>query len=354
MGGGGGGGGGMGDFGLVLQSAAAPGSRVKKGDVIAEFDRLNMLNRLDDFKASVEQQGESVNSLRTNLDVEKKAHQQSIENAKAALDKALLDLKTIPVQSDIQAEQLKLAAEEARARYKQLLNEVKPKEASQQAEYRIAQVLYEQAKNELQRIQVNTDRMLVKAPMDGLVVMGTTFRSSEMAQIQVGDQIFPGMMFMRVVDPSSMIVSAAVNQVDSEALRIGLRARVRFDAYPDLELPARVYSIAAMPSSQGARGDWVRQIRVVLKLDKLDPRVIPDLSVSADVVLETEPEAAIVPLETVFHENGQPFVFVRSASGWERRQVQLGTANNIVVAVRSGLRPGETVAAEWPPAQKRN
>ncbi len=42
------------------------------------------------------------------------------------------------------------------------------------------------------------------------------------------------MMFMQIVDPSSMVINANINQVDSEALRIGMRASVRFDAYPGL------------------------------------------------------------------------------------------------------------------------
>jgi multidrug efflux pump subunit AcrA (membrane-fusion protein) len=49
VGGGGAGGGGMSEFMLLLQDAVKPGSRVKKGDVVAEFDRQFMLQRLDDF-----------------------------------------------------------------------------------------------------------------------------------------------------------------------------------------------------------------------------------------------------------------------------------------------------------------
>ena len=51
-GGGGGGGGPMGDFSLVLMKLANPGVRVKTGDVVAEFDPQNQLQRLDDYKDS--------------------------------------------------------------------------------------------------------------------------------------------------------------------------------------------------------------------------------------------------------------------------------------------------------------
>jgi hypothetical protein len=59
--------------------------------------------------------------LESEVAVQKRIHAQSIENAKADLDKARLDLKTIPVLGTMDAERLRLAAEEAEARHKQLL-----------------------------------------------------------------------------------------------------------------------------------------------------------------------------------------------------------------------------------------
>jgi multidrug efflux pump subunit AcrA (membrane-fusion protein) len=343
------------DFSLVLQDLVKPGSRVKKGDTVAEFDRQYMLTRLDDYRASVEQVAFSLGILQANLEVDKKAHQQSILVAKSDLDKARIDMKTVPVRSQIDAETLRLREEEAAAKHQQLLGEVKYKEISHAAQWRIAELERGQSKIELARAEANADRMLVKAPMDGITVMSQTIRGGEMGQIQQGDMVYPGMLFMRIVDPNSMVVNATVNQSDSERLRIGSKARVRFDAFPDLELPAHLYSIAAVPRSGGFRASYVKEVPVVLKLEKLDPRVIPDLSASADVILEREERAAIAPRETIFREgtDGGPFVFLKNASGWERRSVELGPANHVAAVVRSGLRPGEVVAAEWPLRQEQ-
>jgi len=342
--------GGASDFNLILEYLAPPGAHVKKGDRVAEFDRLNMLNRLDDFRVGLQDQENGLKTLKANIDIQKKAHRESIASAKGELDKAELDLKTIPVQSDIQAEQLKLAAEEARARYQQLLKEVKDQEASWAAEYRNAELDYKESAVEFQRAEANVEKMVFQAPIDGLVVMGTTFRGSEFDQIRVGDEVRPGMPFMQVVDTSSMIVNATVNQVDVDSIRIGMKAYVRFDAYPDLVLPAHLYSIAAMPQSGGSRLEYVKQIPVVLKLDRVDPRVIPDLSVAVDVVLESAGGTTMAPLESVFHDErtGEDFVFVRRGSAWERRPVETGVVNNVFAAIRSGVRPGDLLAAEWP------
>jgi multidrug resistance efflux pump len=327
---------------------------VKKGQVVAEFDRQYMLLRLDDYQANLVQMGESIKALASSLELEEKAHLQSIAAAKAELDKARHDLKTIPVQSEIVSEQLKLAEQEAAARYKELLDEVKAKEISRKASLRISVLERDQYKLEVNQAIANADRMLLKASIDGITVMSTTFRGSEFSQFQAGDEVHPGQMFMRVVDPSSMIVTASLNQVDVESMRVGASARVRFDAYPDLELPGHVYAIAAMPKTGGARAAYVREVPVTIRLDRLDPRVVPDLSVSVDVVLEEIPGAVVAPRSAIFRDNGgKPYVFLQGGSGWEKREIELGAQNHVAAVVRAGLKPGDAIAAEPPPRQTR-
>jgi HlyD family secretion protein len=329
-----------------------PGSLAKKGDVVAEFDRQYMLTRLDDYSAAVTQTQSNVIKLKAEMAVARKAHDQSIAAAKADLEKAKLDLKTTPVLGAIDAERAKLALEEADAQYKQVLAEEKYFDIGQAAQLRNAELDLEQAKIELRRVQANADRMLMKAAIGGLTVMQSTFRGSEMAQIQEGDQLYPGQPFMQIVDTRSMVINAAVSQVDVERMRIGLKARVRFDAYPDLELPAHVYAIAAITKPGGMRASFVKEVPVRLKMDAIDPRVIPDLSVSVDVIIDSEDQASIAPLGSIFSDGpGKPFVYVKTETGWDRREVELGLSNHIAVSVKSGLKPGDVVAAELPPRE---
>lgn len=282
----------MGDFSLVLLELPVAGGRVKAGDVVAEFDRENMLNRIDDYKDSVAQAELNIKNRKASLAVSDEAHKQKIRAAKADMEKAQLDLKTIAVVSDIEVERLKLAAEETAARYKQLLTEVPLLAASQKADLRNTEISLETSKIELQKAIVNADKMVLKAPMDGIVVMQSMRRGQEMAQFAKGDQVFPGQMFMQIVDPSTMVVNANVNQVDAELLRIGMKATIRLDAYPGLEIPGHVYSIGAVPVA-GRRPNYMRQIPIRLKLDKVDPRILPDLSASAEVIVESEQQATL-------------------------------------------------------------
>ncbi len=341
-----------GAFHLVLRELIAPGTRVKQGDVVAEFDPVGMRNRLDDERSARVNLESALKRTLADVDVVRAAHELSIRKAKAEMDKAALDLKTRPALSAIEAEILKLTFEEARMHYKALLAERRQVDASEVAKIRLAKLELWEAETEEQRAAANVDRMVVRAPIDGLVVIHEIRRGGDVSEIEAGDQLHRGQTFLRIVDPSSMIVEADVNQADVRQLRIGAEARIGFDAFPDLELPASVYSIGTNARSEGWRRTYVREVPVALKLEQSDPRVIPSLSTSADVTLERVEDRAIVPREAVFYdeEDGQPFAYVETTSGWERRDLELGLADNMAVAVRSGLSEGETVALEKPPS----
>jgi hypothetical protein len=153
---------------------------------------------------------------------------------------------------------------------------------------------------------------------------------------------------MQLVDTDSICVDAAVNQVDIEDLRVGASARVFFDAYPGLELPARVVSIGALANTRGWRGNYVKDVPVRLALEKSDDRVIPNFSVAADVILRSTAEVPVVPRESLFTEDGHTVAFVKGAAGWVKRDVEVGEMSNTSAEVKSGLNAGDVVASEWP------
>ena len=342
------------EFLLQLQELAKSGAMVKKDEVVAEFDRQYMLQRLDDFQSTVTQSEADYRKQLAELDITRKTYEQQVLTAKNAVDKAELDVRTIPVRSAIESERLRLALEEAKANLKQMQEARKFLDIGEKAQVRSADLELQATKLEFRRSQANADRMVVKAPRDGLVVMQSTWRGGDFSPIQQGDQIYPGSLFMQIVDPSSMVVNATVNQSDVQSLRIGQRARIRFDAFPGLELPGRLYLIGAITKAGGMRAQFKKDVVVRFQLERMDPRVIPDLSASADVILEEDEQAAAVaPLEAVqsYEGDGKAFVLVRGVQGqWERRQIEVGLASFTHVAVKAGLKPGDVLAVDKPPS----
>jgi multidrug resistance efflux pump len=345
-------GGGHADFGLLIQELAAPGSFVNKGDMVASFDRLMMSLRVDDHRVNVASYEAWMRQLTAAFEVRRKAQERKVAIAKGARDKSALNLKTAPVRSAIQSERFRLQLEEDTASYGEIVSQWKWFDDSERSAIRRLELDIKEQRIGLQRAERNLERMDVRAPISGLLVVQSIYRGTEMAEIQKGDQLFPGLAFAQIVDPRSMVVNAEVNQVDAELLRRGQRARVHFDAYPDLELPARVISVGMFANSGGFRRAYVKSIPVRLKLEETDRRVIPNFTVNADVVTASEESASIAPLESVFMDPSDtaPHVYVRTESGWEERDVELGLRNSVEVAVREGLKAGEVIAAERPPA----
>jgi len=347
-GGPGGGGPGGGDFNLILLRLVKAGTHVKKNDVVGEFDPTNQLQRLDDYKDAVIQSDNQVKKMLASLRANKETHDQSVRAAKAASEQAQLDLQTIPVKSTIDGENLKLTAEQTAATYKQLQYEDALLIESQQAQIRVQELNRGQTQIELQRAENNVKRMTIASPIDGIAVMASIVRNGEYGQVREGDQVNAGQPFLTIVDPSSMVLNATVNQVDAERLRLGMKATVHLDAYPDLALPGTLEGIGAMSKTSTFRAGYVGEIPVRLKIDRIDSRVIPDLTGSAEVVLGAETNAVVVPRAAVFEENGSSFVFVQGPEGWIKKPVELGLSSFTDVAIHSGLQKGDVVALQRP------
>ncbi|NJN20616.1 MAG: hypothetical protein HC812_04715 [Leptolyngbya sp. RL_3_1] len=160
---------------MVLLAAPPPGSLVKKGDVVAEFDRQYMLTRLDDYKAGVAQTEAAFKKLEAELELGKKAHTQTIEVAKANHEKAKLDMRTLPVRSAMDAERFRLALEEAEAQLKQI-----------QQEFGMAVIFIT---HDLDEAVLLADRVVVLATIRGLRRIEQGNLALKQWQIQV-DQAF--------------------------------------------------------------------------------------------------------------------------------------------------------------------
>jgi hypothetical protein len=162
----------------------------------------------------------------------------------------------------------------------------------------------------------------------------------------------PGQPLMQIVDAQSIVVKAAVNQADANTLRVVAKARIQVDAHPGMSLPGHVSSIGAFAVVGTYRRSFLSEVPVQIKFDKMDDRVLPNYSASADVVIEERGNAIVIPRECVFEEPGCPkrIAFARNGDTWERREIEIGLQSNTEAEVISGLRTGEQVAAERVPA----
>ncbi len=328
---------------LVLLNLVPSGTIVKKGQVVAKLDGQSLQDHIDDLRDTVLAAENDVQKRTAEQKVEWEDMQQTLRVTKSQFDKAKLEFSAGEVKTEVERELLGLSMDEAQAQYNEQMKDVAFRKASQDAELKILQITLERHKRHMGRHQRDLERYTIYAPMSGLAVMATVFRGGEMGQVQQGDQVFPGQQIMKVVDTSSMQAEGNVSQADSGELRLGQNVNVGFDAFPDLKLKGRVYSIGALAVGGWRENFYIRNVPVRVQIDGSDPRLIPDLSAHCDIILKTVPDQLQIPAGAVNQENGKPVVYVKTASGFQRRVVTLGSRSNTRVAVLAGLSAGDEV-----------
>lgn len=333
-----------GDRGMNILKMAPAGSFVKKGDLVLEFDAQSITDRIDDDLATLRDRENDIKKLKVQQALDMENLQQTLRVAKSELDKARLDAQASEIRTDVDRELLKLSVEEYDARYKELLADLKQKEASQKAEMRIAELTLQMQQIRVDRSTKDLERLKILAPMGGMIVMETINRpGGDTQQIQAGDSVNPGQPVLRIVDTSSMQIEGTINQAESSLLRIGQSAKIGLDAYPDAGYQGKVHSIGAL-ATRGARDQYyIRNIPIRVGVANPDNRMIPDLSASADVVLGKAENVVLAPASAIEREGESAFVYVKGQKGFEKRLVSMGLNNGATVAVLDGLRPGEEV-----------
>lgn len=329
---------------LVLLDLAKSGSFVKKGDIVAKIDAQSQVDHMEDVKDQVAAAQNDIRKRQAEQKVEWESMQQNLRVTKASFDKAKLDFSASEVKTPVERELLKLAMDESEARYKQQLGDIEFRRKSQTAELRILEITLDRQKRHLQRHVEDIEHCSIHTPMGGLVVMGQVHRGGEMAQIQLGDMVSPGQPIMKVVDPGSMQIQATISQSDSDNLRLAQKAAIGFDAFADMRFSGRVLSIGALAVSGGRLSNYfVRNVPVQVAIEGSDPRLIPDLSAHANVMLETVPDQLQVPLGAVRQQGNRWLVSVKQGQQFVDRQVQPGKRSNTHIAILSGLQAGEEV-----------
>jgi multidrug efflux pump subunit AcrA (membrane-fusion protein) len=332
--------------GLTLIFLAASGSRVKEGQIVAEIDSQDIQDHLVDVEATISQAKLDIARRKALLVAQMEGLNQRLRVAKATLEKARQDARAIPVANTITQEMLRLAAEEYQEAYEEAIKQMPLTEERQLSDLKLYELSYEFNVRHRDRHLLDFRRCSIRSPMDGMVVMQTTYRGGQMNQIKVGDSLSPGQPFMRVVDPASMQLEATMNQAESEAVRLKQAAVVRFDAFPEIVVKGHVQAVGALALG-GRRVNFnVRNVAVRLTLDTVDPRVIPDLSASADVATDDPADGLIVPREALSGSGGKNVVYVKQGDAFVPREVEIGGITNTQVAVVSGIQEGDEVALQ--------
>jgi HlyD family secretion protein len=324
---------------MIITKLIKNGVRVHRDDVLVEFDRQNQMKNVLDREAEYLGLVEQIKKKQADQTAARAQEETDLKGAEVDVLTAKVDMRTNDVVTGIEAEINKQNLAEAEARSKQLNETVTLKHQAAAADLRILEIQRDRAKNAMDWAQNNIEKMTVKSPLDGLVVLTPVYKGSRYVDPQEGDEVRPGSGMMLVVDPAAMQVRARVNQVDMSYLQPGMSAEVRLDAYPDLVFPGRFDHMGAI----GTTSSYSKQIRyftAIIAIKGSNPKLLPDLTAAADVEIQRLENVLVVPREAIITQQGQPVVEVWHDGRREMRPVKISAMNDCEVVIESGIEEG--------------
>jgi HlyD family secretion protein len=258
------------------------GVSVKDGDLLAEFDRTAQLDLSRDSKAKYEELANQIEQKRAAIDQERATRMLEIQKADAELLKARLQLTKGPLLAEIDREKNEVKAKDAELRLASLRKSHDLRIRAEDASIRVLELQRERQKIAWERAEKNAEKMILKAPLAGMVALETIWRSGSMGKPQEGDQLYNGEPLLKIFDPTEMEVKANVGEPDGAILQPGVKAKVYLDAYPDAAFSA--VFVSASPVASAPIGSPIKSFTARFRLEQRDVKLLPDLS--AAIVVE--------------------------------------------------------------------
>ena len=327
---------------LVITSLVRPGTMVRAGDLVVEFDRQDQLKNALDRRVELNDLEQQIRKKQAEGNAARARDDSELMQAQSSLGRAQLEILKNEMLPKIQAEKNTQALEEAQAKVRQLKTTYDLKRAAADADLRILQIRRDRAANAMRQAESNADRMAIKSPIGGMAVLRSIWKSNNMAEVQEGEEVRSGMPIVDVVNPASMRVRAKVNQADIGVLKPGLSVRIGLDAYPDLSFTGRVSQISPLAVTS-ALSPKVRNFIALIAVDGAHPNLMPDLTASLDVEIERQPRALIVPRDALRFDGEQVLVRVRKGNDVADQTVTVGSMNAHEAVITSGLTDGAVI-----------
>jgi len=265
---------------LTLTRVVPNGTKVSKGDILIEFDRVSLLDDERDAKAKLGDIGHQLDQQKAQVRSDDAKRVSQIREAEADLSKALLELKKGPILSEIDRLKNESRADNAKLRVASLKKSDEFRKAAGKASVRVLELKLDRQRVTLERTENNLDKLQIKAPQDGMVSLENTWHSGSMGPSREGDQVWPGMPLVRIFNPTRMVVEATVNESDASWLGKAAKAKLYLDAYPGATFDATLEN--ASPVATGGFESPVRSFTAMFRIEQEDPRLLPDLSAALE------------------------------------------------------------------------
>nr|KJZ10132.1 hypothetical protein TW77_07805 [Pseudoalteromonas rubra] len=270
--------------------------------------------------------GQEVRIGDTLAELDKRDFEVAVDNTKAALASADAQLKNAKIEYDRVTR----------------IQQRKPGAVSQSTvdlrhtAYNSAKASYAAAMAQLNAAEDRLSYATLKAPFDGVVVQRYVENYQD---INANSPIF------RLVDISKIEMDISISENQISNLPYVKKPRVVFDAFPDIEIPARIKEV----SSEASQTTRTYNVRLIM-----DPPpgidILPGMSgvAMADVDLPGQENQVMIPVSSVFSSADNKTTYVwrynQELQQVNRVAVETGGIGNQGLVITSGLARGDQIA----------
>lgn len=274
--------------GIVEKLNVEVGSKIRKGDIIAEIDASGLEARLAQARAQIA------------------VEEQGLRRAEVELSRARqLDERKLVAKS--QVEDAQIALDEARA-------------------------LLVKARRDMEVVQTDLSYAVIRSPITGTVASVATQEGETVAAS------FNTPTFATVIEDGALELIAMVDETDIGNVAVGNPVTFTVESYPSRELTGQVARIAP----RGSIISGVVNFEVMIRIDSPAELLKPDMT--ANVSIRTaEREALVLPNATVQREGSDRYVWVEQGDGLVRKAVSVGTRDASFTEIRQGIGPADKV-----------
>ncbi len=293
--------------GKVLKVYKDQGQWVKKGEIVAKLDPVDLYEQLKSAEAA-----------------HKKAELQ-IGAAVSELDslQAQLRLAKLTFERYSKLYEQKYAAQAEYDKAKSDLEVLKARIASAKTGIESAKAERERSRSSIEALRQKIARLDIKSPISGYIV--------ERSAIE-GQTVAPQQPLVTVVDPETVWVKVYIDERVSGEIELGDRAKIRLRSYPNTEFRGRVARIEA-------KSDPVTQERTIdVAFEKIPKPFYLNEQAEATIETGTVDGALVLPGRAV--TNGGVWVYDNGKARFEKVKILAKSGEKVAV---EGVEPGTKV-----------
>lgn len=329
---------------LKIQDLVAEGTIVKKGGYIGKIDASEVNSKINDARLSLESAESRYTLQQLDTTLALKQERTAIKDLLFNIEENQLELKRSIYEPPATIRQLELKIEKFERELKEKKEDYSIKKRQSNAKMIQVGTEVSKIKKQIEELINLQKEFTVYSEDDGMVTYVKDWNGNKK---KVGSTISPWEPALASLpDLTKMESKTYSNEVDIRKIKKGLKVKIGFDAFPDIEIDGVVTDVANV--GENKRGSDIKLFQVLIKLNSTNKNIRPGMTTSNRILTHQEDNVLMAPLEAIFSKDSISYTYVKSGYSIEKRQVELGLANNEVVIIKKGLKENDVVYLNAP------